>query len=200
MPRTSVGSVEGLIKILSGEVLPLYPKLREKNWFVELERYIQELHLYLRRQNGKFTAQNLINTINTGGGIGFQRVVEKRLRYIANANENVYVTIDDGFDWRTTTILYSIRTDTDLYSTNLINVPPSDGQTNLIYLGELQGNYPKDFQVGPNRTVLRVTASGALQIGYLNTVGVLDLEFYVYVAAFGSVTNTMSTIRFGNAS
>ena len=199
MARTSIGSVEGLIKILSQEVLPLYPKLREKNWYVELERYIQELHQYLRRQNGKFTAQNLINTIQ-GGGLGFQRVVEKRIRYIATSNETVFVTIDDQFDWRTTAIAYSVRADTSIYANDLINVDAPDGQMNFIYLGTLQINYPKDFQTGPRDVILRVTATGALQIGYMNLTGVLDLEFYVYIAAFGSVTNQMSTIRFGNGS
>lgn len=96
MARTSIGSVEGLIKILSAEVLPLYPKLREQRWQVELERYIQELHQYLRRQNGKFTAQNLINTIGGGNSPFF----EIKVAYHYVGTNTVTFSVDATRDWR----------------------------------------------------------------------------------------------------
>ncbi len=197
-------SLSGLASILSSEPMPQVPMFRTNDPVriaAEMELYVRNLHQFLRRLFGRFTATNLITTINQGTGIGFRRVIEKRIRYIASSNEHVYVTVDDQFDWRTTTIIYCVRTDSDLYASDLINVPNPDGQTNAtLYAGDLQINYPKDLQVGPNQTFLRVTASGALQVGYDNLTGVLDVEFYIFVAALGSVTNQMSTIRFGNAS
>lgn len=63
--------LSGLAQILSAEKMPRDPTLRgsKSDPMVEMENWVRELRNYLRRLFGRFTAQNIFNTIVTGDGV-----------------------------------------------------------------------------------------------------------------------------------
>jgi hypothetical protein len=95
-------TLSGLARILSSEPFPLKPMFRgmkPDRVPAEMEKWTQNLEIWLKKLVGKFTATNIITTIGQGGtGIGFARVVSKSFHY--KGTDDATLVIDNGYDWR----------------------------------------------------------------------------------------------------
>lgn len=196
-------TLSGLARILSSEPLPLCPMFRtmsQPRLPAEMEKWVGDLYNWLKKLFGKFTATNLITTINEGGiAFGFKKVVEMKIHYIASGTETALVTIDDTFDWRQGAILYHQRSDTSIVS-DLINLDFTNSSIDLEIASTTGGSYPLTVKSGPNGIDLVVASNGNLQIRYNNVTGALDLQFYIFVAAVGHVSDAQTKVTFGNGS
>lgn len=96
-------TLSGLSRILSNEPLPELPVFRKvstERVANEMEQYVRNLHSFLKRLFGKFTATNIITTINEGGGgIGYDKVVNLGFKF-KGTNASTTVIADSTFDWR----------------------------------------------------------------------------------------------------
>lgn len=95
-------SLSGLASILSSEPLPTVPMFRTMDATriaAEVEQYVRNLHIYLRRLFGRFTATNIITTINKGGGTtGFDKIINLDYHYVGT-NNLTGILIDDSKNW-----------------------------------------------------------------------------------------------------
>jgi hypothetical protein len=90
-------TIEGLLSILSSEMLPRYPVLTREDWRDELDRFIRDLLRYIKAQNGKFTARNISNALVTAG-VPFVKTWDISYKY--HGTDDPTVVIDDSRDWR----------------------------------------------------------------------------------------------------
>lgn len=94
-------ALSGLASILSSEPMPQMPMLRTTDSVriaAEMELYVRNLHLFLKRLFGRFTATNVLNTINQGTGFGFDKVIHKSFHY--SGTNGPTIILDSSYDWR----------------------------------------------------------------------------------------------------
>ncbi len=97
-------SLSGLASILSSEPMPQMPMFRTldpSRIANEIEQYVRNLHIYLTRLFGRFTATNIITTINQGNGgmgLGFDKIIHKSFHYIGTNSPTI--VLDTSYDWR----------------------------------------------------------------------------------------------------
>lgn len=104
MAATSTSeTLSGLARILSNEPLPQLPNFRSGDdahkYAKEIESYTRNLHVYLKRLFGHFTATNIITTINNNGGVGgFTKTFNVNYHY--EGTNDISIVIDSTTDWR----------------------------------------------------------------------------------------------------
>lgn len=178
MALTPRDTHEGLSKLLEGEQQPLYPKLRGPNTLVELEKWIQNLYVYLRRITGHFSADNIIsllvdnhieNFITAGG---FVKSVRLKYHWTSKPSTTTTITVDSSVDWRKYALLFSYRSkDVTTPTTGIaadINAGIGSGTVQATTYPNPAG-YPKTlFTAGGG--VITITCQ-------VSTTGVLELKF-----------------------
>lgn len=93
-------TLSGLARILSSEPLPQIPFFRgmdPQRVPPEIEGYARNLHIFLKNIFGKFTATNIITTINNGGDSGLV-VLQYPIHY--TGTDTITVTLNSTRDWR----------------------------------------------------------------------------------------------------
>jgi hypothetical protein len=195
--------ISGLARILSSQPLPLTPMFRTNDPVriaSELEQYVRNLHIYLADLFGQLTAENLITTINQGGGLGFDKIVKKQYLY-SGTDTNLTVTLDNSIDWREGVVIGYARTaDTleDLYTEANAFGPA------FYELGGIGTVYPfAVFQAGngsdPTGGVY-VDTDGSLKMTILNSNAPGHDEGYihVFVAMIARTGNVSTVVDVGN--
>jgi hypothetical protein len=75
----------GLSRILSGEPLPLPPEIKDPVLKPAMEKYVRDLHDYLRRLFGKFTGVNIWQTIVQEYSTELNTYIDQRVTNIIGA-------------------------------------------------------------------------------------------------------------------
>jgi hypothetical protein len=190
--------LSGLARILSNQPLPLTPMFRTDDptrIAAEMEQFIRNLYAYLAELFGQLTAENLITTINQGGGFGFDKVVRGLYFFDGSDAGPFEYTLDSSIDWRECGILFFGRTAATL----------SDLKNNILTTDPelLQGSatsYSKTLlQVGDGASeptgLLEVASDGKLKFTISNPQSPSSDSGYIYVwaAAFGRIGSTTVT-------
>ncbi len=200
-------TLSGLARILSTEPLPLCPMFRTMDaprLPAEMEKWVGDLYNWLKKLFGKFTAENIITTINQGGGSGVLKTVTKVYHFDGD-NGSVTATIDDLVDWREFGILVHMRIADTL--DNLQHFV-DDPDTTAVFVGGSNSAYlytaasVADGAFSTNLTAnLNVLSDGSLQLEIINTSGGgTHNEGYiaVSVAAVCQIGSSVTSIGNGN--
>lgn len=190
--------LSGLARILSSQPLPLTPMFRTDDptrIAAEMEMYARNLQIYLQDLFGQLTAENLITTINNGGGIGFDKVIKKLYLYEGTDGSAVHVTLDSTIDWRECAVLWTGRANADLddLKNNMTTVDPE-----LIQACNTSYDYDL-FQIGDGSSeptgVVYVNTDGNLKMRISNPSSPSSVSGYIFVfaAAFGRIGSITAT-------
>lgn len=202
---------EGFGKLLQGEQLPLYPKLSSEDMVVELDRWIRNLYVYLRRLMGHFTASNIIQMLVDNhienyivSSSGFVKIFEKSYHY--HGTNNFTTTIDSSIDWRETGVLSHCRISEqgEAYDEVLHWIDDPEHAVLLKQGSNEHGQYP--FTVGrctnaalDALVIVQVNNAGALELDFSRTGGASkQFYFYVFIGAYSKVVPDGAQQAVGN--
>jgi hypothetical protein len=172
-------SISGLARILSSEPLPQMPMFRTddpQRIAAEMEQYARNVHNYLIRLFGNFTATNIIQTIINENGGAYARIITKYLHVKTTSPD--LIVLDDQYDWRGTFVGVSYLMHTtngtllvtepeevfaEFLSYNVSTVPGSEYP---FTLKTISPNFGGDIQIEEDgRLVLNINGTGESFIG-----------------------------------
>lgn len=198
-------TLSGLASILSSEPLPqtpMFETLDPRRIANEMEKYVRDLHIYLHRLFGRFTATNIITTINQGGTLPRQIAV---IYHYVGDDTGLTVTVDSNFDWREVARLIHVRiADTLENLQHFVDDP--DAVTLYDSGSNRSGDYgffgppAGDTQFSTDLSVIvGETIAGVLQLQVNNSSG-LHREGYIFIGvmAVSRVSSSIVPTSIGN--
>lgn len=167
-----IQKISGLASILSSEPFPPVPMFRTKDptrIAAEIEQFTRNIHIFLQKLVGRFTAENLISTFNQGSGFGFSKIIQKKFHYIEFGAGTII--LDNSIDWRTCPSVYFRISMSSTSVTDLISAP------DFLFTGVYENS--GSFSGYPYNIITFTSYFGFSHSVTISTTGVLSINLDV---------------------